>query len=503
MVDPAPARPGMVWLVGAGPGDAGLLTVKGRNVLAAADLVLYDGLVNPDLLGIATGLCERTARVLTDGDRRVDQASVNARLVEASRQGLSVCRLKGGDPYIFGRGSEEAAALAAEGLPFEVVPGVTAATACGAYAGFSLTHREIASAVALVTGHERPGKPQSMLDYPALAAFPGTLVFYMGLHRLPGIAEQLIAAGKSPLTPAAVVSRASLPSQVTVEATLSELPAAAAAARLEPPSLIVIGECVNLRQTLDWFESRPLHGVRIAVCRAQHQAAAAAELIAGRGGVAVVQPLLTIDPPASWDAVDAAIDSLAAGDWVAVTSTNGVDFLMERLEFRDLDARVFGGVRIACVGPSTAGSLAAYGLRADLIPYESSGSALATSLINQQPRRVWFFAADRASSSLEDGLTAAGVEVRRITTYRSRDVPKWDTSQPVDWIAVSSTAIAEAAARVAPPARCVAISESVATAAQAAGFTVDAVAADASWDGMLDAIEAVLASERSRPSSEP
>lgn len=494
MVDPAPARPGMVWLVGAGPGDAGLLTVRGRDVLAAADLVLYDGLVNPELLRIANGVCERTARVLTDGDRRVDQASVNSRLIEASRQGLSVCRLKGGDPYIFGRGSEEAAALAAAGLPFEVVPGVTAATACGAYAGFSLTHREIASAVALVTGHERPGKPRSMLDYDALAAFPGTLVFYMGLHRLPGIAERLIAAGKSPATPAAVVSRASLPSQVTVEATLAELPAAAAAAKLDPPSLIVIGECVSLRRTLDWFESRPLHGVRIAVCRAEHQAAAAVDAISRRGGVAVVQPLLAIDPPARWDAVDAAVDSLAPGDWVALTSSNGVDFLMQRLEERELDARVFGGVRIACVGPSTAGSLAAYGLRADLVPYESSGAALAASLKGQQPSRVWFFAADRAGSSLEAGLD--GVEVRRVETYRSRDVPEWDASQPVDWIALSSTAIAEAAGQAAPPARCVAISEAVAAAGRAAGLKVDAVAADASWHGMLDAIEAALTSER-------
>lgn len=487
-------RPGTVYLVGAGPGDAGLLTVRGREIMRTADLVLYDGLVNPDLLALATGRCERTARVVSDGDRRVDQQSVNERLVAASRAGLTVCRLKGGDPYIFGRGSEEAAALEAAGLPFQVVPGVTAATACGAYAGFSLTHREIASAVALITGHERPGKPASMLDYAALAAFPGTLVFYMGLHRLPSIAEQLVAHGKPPDTPAAVVSRASLPDQRTVSATLAELPSAAVAAGLHPPSLIVVGECVRLRETLDWFERQPLHGVRVAVCRAEHQAGDAVAAIAARGGIGVVAPVIAIEPAPHLDRIDAAIESLRPGEVAAFTSGNGVAAVRDRLHAMKRDARAFAGVTLACVGESTADELATLGLQADIVPETANAAALAAAILRRKPtpRRAVFFAADRAGDTLEATLAAAGVACERVETYRSVVLDAWPDGFDADWIALSSSAIAKSVARLthATDVPCVAISDAVATVAREVGLRVDAVAAEASWAGILDAIEA-------------
>ncbi|MCP4173276.1 MAG: uroporphyrinogen-III C-methyltransferase, partial [Fuerstiella sp.] len=240
-------KTGKVFLVGAGPGDPGLLTLRGRDILACADLVLYDGLANPLLLRLTDCPCERTARTQVGSGRIVPQQEINERLIMEARSGKHVVRLKGGDPFIFGRGSEEVAALKNAGIPFEVIPGITAATAAGEYAGFSFTHRDIASAVAFVTGHEDPSREATRLDYKALASFPGTLVFYMGLGRVQDICTQLVREGKPGHTPAAVVCQASLPHQQVVTSTLAELPAAVAASGLRPPSLIVIGECVDLR----------------------------------------------------------------------------------------------------------------------------------------------------------------------------------------------------------------------------------------------------------------
>ncbi|HUG89779.1 MAG TPA: uroporphyrinogen-III C-methyltransferase, partial [Planctomycetaceae bacterium] len=254
------STPATVYLVGAGPGDPGLITLRGLELLRRADLVLYDGLVNPLLLRHTSAECERTCRSPQPEDRRLAQEDVNRRLIAAARDGRTVVRLKGGDPFIFGRGGEEAAALAAAGIPFEVVPGITAATAAAAYAGISLTHRDLASAVAFITGHEDPAKGETSIDYALLARFDGTLVFYMGLHRLPAIVESLLAHGKPPDTPACVISRGTLPAQRTVEAPLAELAAAVRAAELKPPSLIVVGGCARQRRDIAWFERRPLFG---------------------------------------------------------------------------------------------------------------------------------------------------------------------------------------------------------------------------------------------------
>ena len=481
---------GIVYLVGAGPGDVGLLTLRGRDCLAAADLVLYDGLVNPALLTLAGGRCERTARVVRDGDRRIDQAEVNRRLIEAAREGLTVCRLKGGDPYIFGRGSEEAAALHEAGIRFEVVPGVTAATASGAYAGFSLTHRNIASAVALVTGHERPGKPSSMLDYAALAAFPGTLVFYMGLHRLPEIAAELIAAGLDAATPAAVVSKASLPEQRVASGPIGELPTIAFEAGLHPPSLIVVGECVRLRETLDWFGRRPLAGLTIAVCRPIAQCGESIAAIESRGGRGVAAPLIRIDPPESWAALDDALNRLASFDWIALTSANAADALAERLFATGRDARALAGCRIACVGEATAAALHPLGLRSDLTASGGNATSLAADLLGQSPRRVLFPAADRAKPTLPEALRAAGVAVESVVAYRSCDVDDWDAAE-ADWVAVTSDSIARRLASVSRgPARVACLSEAIAATCRELGLPVDAIAAEPSWDSLLDAIVA-------------
>lgn len=288
---------GTVYLVGGGPGDPGLLTLRGRECLQMADVVLYDGLVNPALLTHTRAACERTGRAGGAGEKRLDQAEINERLIHWARAGKTVVRLKGGDPFLFGRGAEEVAALAAAGVPFEVVPGVTAALAATAYAGISLTHREQASAVAFITGHEDPAKPRTSLDYRSLAVFPGTLVFYMGLHRVRSIAAALVAAGKPNETAACVISRGTTPLQRTVTGTLATIADAVAAAGLHAPSLIVVGECVQQRELLSWFESRPLFGQTVAVTRPAGQAEAAADAVRLLGGDPLLLPLLEIASP--------------------------------------------------------------------------------------------------------------------------------------------------------------------------------------------------------------
>lgn len=307
------AKVGKVYLVGAGPGDPGLLTLRGLDCLRQADLVLYDGLVNPLLLRHSAAEAERTCRADTARGRLLPQSEINERLIAAAREGKTVVRLKGGDPFVFGRGGEEAAALQAAGIPYEIVPGVTAAVAASAYAGISLTHRDFASAVAFVTGHEDPNKKcislesipggrksgncgtatleSICLDYHALAAFPGTLVFYMGLHRLPEIVDALLNAGKPPLTPACVISCGTLAAQQVISAPLSELREKVRRAQLHAPSLIVVGDCIRQRETLAWFENRPLFGLTIGVTRPVGQAGSAIDRLIEMGA----QPLLMPD----------------------------------------------------------------------------------------------------------------------------------------------------------------------------------------------------------------
>ncbi|HEX6986759.1 MAG TPA: uroporphyrinogen-III C-methyltransferase, partial [Planctomycetaceae bacterium] len=407
--------PGTVYLVGAGPGDPGLLTLRGRQCLEAADVVLYDGLVSPLLLRHTKATCERTSRAASPGGKRLDQEEINARLIAAAKAGKTVVRLKGGDPFLFGRGSEEAAALAAAGVPFEVVPGVTAAIAAATYAGLSLTHRELASSVAFVTGHEDPSKPDAALDYAALARFPGTLVFYMGLHRLGRIATALIEAGKSPATPACVISRATTPHQRTVDGPLSELPALAQAAGLHAPSLIVVGECVRQREAIAWFERRPLLGKRVGVTRPEHQADGAIERLFALGAEPVLMPLLEIRPPEDWSAVDAAINRLHEFRWLVFTSANGVEHFLSRLWERGDDLRRLSGLYLAAIGPATAAKLEEYRLRADVVPdeYRAEGlvEALRSSVAGQ---RVLWAGADRGRDVLPEGLAAAGAEVVKV-----------------------------------------------------------------------------------------
>lgn len=496
---------GRVYLVGAGPGDPGLLTLRGLECLRRADLILYDGLVNPLLLRHTHAKAERTSRAAGPQGRRIDQEEINRRLIDAARAGKTVVRLKGGDPFVFGRGSEEAAALAAAGIPFEVVPGITAATGAAVYAGISLTHRDHASAVAFITGHEDPGKPASALDYHVLAKFPGTLVFYMGLHRLAAICSSLIDAGKPAATPAAVVCKATTPFQQTVVGTLADLPQRAGAAGLHPPSLLIVGDCVQVRDHAGWFEQRPLRGQTIAILRPEEQADSVVDQVVEQGGQPLVIPMIAITPPPDWSAVDATLARLADFDWLVFTSVNGVQSLFGRLWELGGDVRRLGPARLAAIGPATAAALQQYGLRADLVPTEYRGEALAAALApHVAGKKVLWARANRGRDVLPTVLAAAGAQFASLVVYENHDVEQLAEpdrlafeSGAVDWVALSSPSIARNFARLLTPAgrarlgaptRIAAISPVTADAAREAGLPVDVVASEFTWDGLLQAI---------------
>ncbi len=487
---------GKVYLVGAGPGDPGLLTLKGQRCLEIADLVLYDGLVNPSILRHSPAIAERTSRVSGPDGKKLNQTDINARLVAAAKEGKTVVRLKGGDPYIFGRGTEEAEALKAAGVPFEVVPGVTAATAAGEYAGISVTHRRLSSAVAFVTGHEDPTKPQ-MLDYASLAAFPGTLVFYMGLGRIAAITASLIKHGKSSATPVCVVSRASRARQRSVSGSLADIAESVASAGLAAPSLIIVGECAKQRDALQWFEQLPLFGKRIAVTRDVKQAEPVIRLIHELGGEATVMPLIEVTPPSDWGKVDEAIDCIQNRDWIAFTSANGVRHFLNRLLERGLDMRRLSNVKLGVVGSATADVLAEFSLRADLIAPQANAESLADALKSHGADSVLWPCGNRARKVLVERLTTEFITVWPIVVYESSNATVDDRQldglkTDVDWVPLASPAMARAFAELdieaARQPKIVTISPLTSATARECGLTVHAEAWNANWPAMLQAI---------------
>ncbi len=446
--------PPPVALVGAGPGHPGLLTLRAVELLARANVVLYDRLVPVALLAHAPPTARRVCVDQLPGCHAERWPHIHQSLIEYARQGLRVVRLKGGDPFLFGRGAEEAEALRAAGVEYEVVPGVTAGLGASACAGIPLTHRRLASAVAFVTGHERPDKPDSMLDWAALARFPGTLVFYMGVARLPHIAQMLVEHGKPADTPAAAVHWGSTPRQRTVEAPLTGLPEAVAAAGLRAPSLIVVGPVVTLRAELAWFEGRPLFGKRVLVTRPRHQAGELARRLEELGAQVVLLPAVEVRDPADWGPVDRALAELANYQWVVFTSANGVEYFLRRLLESGRDLRALGGVRLAAIGPATADALRAYHLTADLVPDEYRSESLAAALKERVAgRRVLLARADRGRELLRDELSAVA-EVVQVAVYSQVDAqgPDEATRQllregQVDYVTVTSSNIARSLAR--------------------------------------------------------
>jgi uroporphyrinogen III methyltransferase/synthase len=462
---------GKVYLVGAGPGDPGLITLRGVDCLRRADLILYDSLVNPTILRHAGPSAEVVClgQAGAPGDEaEISQEQIVARMVDAARRGRSVVYLKGGDPGVFSHSGGQTEALAAAGIAYETVPGVTAALAAAAYAGIPITHGRYASAIALVTGRQHRDQSGPALDYGALAAFPGTLIFYMPLETAEEWSQALIAQGKPPETPVAVVGRCSWPDQQTIRCTLSTLCRVIAEREVRRPTVIIVGEVVSLASEVSWFASRRLIGARILLTRPRDQVAPLYERFAELGAEVLVQPAIRISDPPDWGPVDAALARLDRYDWLVFSSANGVRYLLQRLLGRGGDLRRLGQVRLAAIGPATADELRRYHLQADLVPEEYRAEALAEELVGRWGSsdstlrsargsaavpRFLLARASRGREVLAERLTAAGGEVDQIVVYSSSDVEQAEEDVAaamgagrIDWVTVTSSAIARSLA---------------------------------------------------------
>jgi uroporphyrinogen III methyltransferase/synthase len=416
--------PGKVWLVGAGPGDPSLMTVAGVAALAEAEVVVYDRLVSAQLLELAPSSAERIFVGKEASAHALGQEEINALLVEKARQGRRVVRLKGGDPFVFGRGGEEAEALAAAGVPFEVVPGVTSAVAVPAYAGIPITHRGLASSFAVITGHEDPTKAETAIDWSKLATGVDTLVFLMGAATLPQIVEKLVEHGRAAATPVAVIRWGTTPAQEVVTGTLADIARRVKEARLEPPAVAVVGEVVRLRETLRWFDSpqaKPLFGKRVLVTRTRQQASALSRLLSQQGAEPIELPTLELVPRHDPRRLARALSALTSGryQWVVFTSANGVDIFFQRLREAGRDARAFAGARVCAIGPGTAATLATHGLRADLVPEEFVAESVVEALARQKvaKNRILLPRAEGARRELVRGLRALGARVDELPLY--------------------------------------------------------------------------------------
>ncbi|UFS71685.1 uroporphyrinogen-III C-methyltransferase [Geomonas sp. RF6] len=422
------AAEGFVYLVGAGPGDPGLITVKGRDCLAKAEVVLYDYLANDDLLRLAPAGAELIYAGKIGGGHNSDQQKINELLVEKARSGRQVVRLKGGDPFIFGRGGEECLALEAAGIPFEVVPGITAAIGASSYAGIPLTHRCIATSVAFVTGHESPEKENSQIDWERLSLGSGTVVFYMGVKNLPQIAQNMISHGRPAETPVALIRWGTRPEQEVLVGTLENIAEKAREAGFRAPAITVVGEVVSLRETLRWFDNRPLFGKSILVTRAADQAGEFSGRLERLGARVYSCPTIEIIPPASFEELDGAITEIDTFDWIIFTSYNAVKYFFCRLNAHGLDTRALGRCRVCAVGPKTAAALKVFGVRADLVPpdYKAEGVVDAFGSLEIAGKKVLFPKGDRARDVVPRELARMGAEVVTPVAYANvipADIP--------------------------------------------------------------------------------
>jgi uroporphyrinogen III methyltransferase/synthase len=447
---------GTVYLVGAGPGDPGLITLRGVECLARADVVLYDYLANPAVVGHAPASAERVALGDPDAGRALTPEEISALMVEHARRGRTVVRLKGGDPSVFGRGADETAALRAAGVRYEIVPGITAGLAVAAYCEIPITQQDDASAVALVAGRERRDKAVSRLEYGALARFPGTLVFYMGVGRAAEWRDALIAQGKPADTPVAIVRWCTLPQQRTVRCTLGTVAETVEREGLRPPALFVVGPVVARAAEQPWFASRPLFGTRVLAAGSPATSESLRRRLADLGADVVTQPAIRITDPPDWGPVDAALDRVEQYDWLVFASANGVDYLVRRLLGRGGDLRRLGRAKLAAIGSGTAERLARYHLRADLVPDEFVAESLAAGLVGQAKGRRFLVArASRGRTVLGAAVERAGGLVDQVVVYGSVDEERADpgvvaalAAGGIDWVTVTSSSAARALAHL-------------------------------------------------------
>ncbi|MFQ6617891.1 MAG: uroporphyrinogen-III C-methyltransferase [Fidelibacterota bacterium] len=441
---------GIVYLVGAGPGDPALISVKGLEVIRNCQVIVYDNLVDESLLKEAPPSAELIYVGKKAGAHTLPQKQINSLLISLAKSGKSVVRLKGGDPFVFGRGGEEALALARKGICFEVIPGITAGVAAPASAGIPVTHRGLASSVTFITGHEDPEKEASALNWDNLAGEPGTLIFFMGMKNLPIIAGKLMKSGKSPQTPAAVIYKGTTPEQRTVVGCLSDIVEKVRQKDIKPPSVIVIGHVVELRRYIKWYESLPLYGKTIVVTRSRDQASSLVQQLQSLGANVMEFPLIRILPPKNYEPIDEVISSLDKFDWVIFTSVNGVDYFFQRMFQTGIDTRELKGVKIAVVGPATERKLNSYHLFADCMPGKFTSSEILKKLKkhgNLKGKRILLPRSDIADKTLPRELEKAGAHVVEVSMYRTaleknalkRDLMERIKSDGVDWITFTSS----------------------------------------------------------------
>ena len=500
---------GRVFLVGAGPGDPGLITVRGQQLLGSADVVVYDRLAAPALLQTVRPDAELINVGKMPDNHPCPQHRINEIIVEQAQAGKSVVRLKGGDPYIFGRGGEEALACVKAGISFEVVPGITSAVAASAYAGIPVTHRDYAAKFALITGHEKPDAQGERIDWPALARWQGTLAFYMGVKNLPLICTRLIEHGMAGDTPAAIIQQGTTPAQRTVTGTLTNLPNLAQQQNIQPPAMIVVGPVVSLHPQLNWFEQLPLFGQRIVVTRARAQVSGLLQRLTQLGAEVLQFPTIRIEPPTDPAPLQQAVATVHEYDWVVFTSVNGVEAFFQALQAAGADARRLARARVCTIGPVTTERLLDFGIRADVVPDRFVAEAVVEALqsADRWPgRKVLLPRAEVARSELPDQLRALDAAVNEVTAYRTvldhgdqAELRQRLQRNEVDWITfTSSSTVRNLLAQIDPQLLCssrgrlASIGPITSATITEAGLAVAVEAAEYTIDGLITALRAAV-----------
>jgi len=496
-----------VFLVGAGPGDPGLITVRGLECIRTADVIVYDRLVDSSLLKEARSDAELIYVGKRAGAHTMSQEEINQVLIDNARRGLSVVRLKGGDPFIFGRGGEEALALADAGVDFEVVPGVSSAIAAAAYAGIPVTHRGLCTTLGIVAGHEDPSKPQSAVRWDKIANGLDTIVFLMGAEKLGQIASELVANGRDADTPVAVIEWGTLPRQKTVVGTLANIAENVRAAGLNPPVVIVVGEIVRLREKLRWFDTKPLFGKKILVTRSEDQAEKLSEALRYHGAEPIEFPVIRIEPPSSFAPLDTAIERMCSYDWLLFTSVNGVSETIKRLAAIGRDVRALAGPKIGAIGPATAQALSQLGIRVDYVPRRFVAEAFCDDFPEDPAKkRILIIRAEEARNVLPEGLAARGAVVSVVAAYKTEvnfaverlgELCKQLEGSEIDVVTFTSSSTVSAfldlvgsqtVARLPDSVKIACIGPVTASTAREYGLNVHIVAQEYTVDGLVAAI---------------
>lgn len=499
-------KKGKVLLVGAGPGDEKLITVRGMEAVQKADVVVYDNLAPASLLKNVKPGCEVIYAGKQSSRHTLTQKDIQKLLVKKAREGKNVVRLKGGDPFVFGRGGEEAEELLSAGIRYEVIPGITAGVACAAYAGIPVTHRDFTSGVAFFTGHEKPGKQSSSLYWDKISTGVGTLVFYMGMENLPFIAENLILHGRRPETPVALIHKGTTAGQKTVTGTLKNIVSAAKKCGMKPPVIIIVGEVVSLRKKLSWFENKSLFGKRILVTRAREQASELTEKLTARGAGVLEVPMLRIKPVKNSTQIKHQLKKMPSYEWLIFTSVNGVHIFMQHVFKNGYDARILGSTKIACIGDKTADALKPYGLHADKIPKEFVAEKLAARFTKKEieNKNILLARAREARDVLPRTLKKRGADVTVLPLYDTviekpaqQDIKSILEEKPVDAITFASSSTVKNfvsvfkkdAFRISKNACVACIGPVTAQTCREAGIPVSLVAKKHTMDGLVAAIE--------------